>query len=614
MKEGFNVRPCASPLSFVYRSLGCTSNVHIICGKPHNFPGRIFPRRFLLTNTSKSQARPLPSAIGTSLNHRGQRGLKRRHEAREEMYTSSRRREMAGQEGRRSQRAVPSGRRRALPLLFTLAFTLHMVARGGSAVEDAHGAAGGGSVGGAGRGADAAAAGTLATATMAGGGAVVGGTAGADDSARYDGGEMRAASAPREGVPSQVSGGLRGTGGREGQMRRTNREMQGRRLSDITVGTLGRDFDVADKGPGAVSQEQNLTEGTLATPPVWDSSLCMAHWGLPHLQSKPDPNGYLVYVNGREQLGGNKYLMTDGIFVAKALNRTFVEYPVKDSRVVSIEEESIGLGAYWDLTEMCMYHRILDLGSFRDMMADGSIPPNAFTTITSAGSEVELRRVHTEHEAREHFQKYSGVQVLALEGTWKSNVVRASLQYLRPNPFYLGVVRMLLEQQKEWATGQFLAVQWRTETSFGNLTECYQEVKAVVEEQREKLGYGTHQVLFNTDLYGKTSGTFSASAQAKGNSVLELINEDYPQALHNELHHFFTEIDDAGVRAFVSGLAVASSEVMIGSSLNPPSTKDIREANRCQKPYSGYIMLIAGWRADILQKPGDSIIRMFPFE
>lgn len=36
---------------------------------------------------------------------------------------------------------------------------------------------------------------------------------------------------------------------------------------------------------------------------------------------------------------------------------------------------------------------------------------------------------------------------------------------------------------------------------------CFQ-VRAVVDEQREALGYGTHQVLFNTDLFGKTSGTY----------------------------------------------------------------------------------------------------------
>lgn len=34
----------------------------------------------------------------------------------------------------------------------------------------------------------------------------------------------------------------------------------------------------------------------------------------------------------RQQLGSNKFLLTDGMFLAKALNRTLVEYPVKDSR------------------------------------------------------------------------------------------------------------------------------------------------------------------------------------------------------------------------------------------------------------------------------------------
>lgn len=68
------------------------------------------------------------------------------------------------------------------------------------------------------------------------------------------------------------------------------------------------------------------------------------------------------------------------------------------------------------------------------------------------------------------------------------------------------------------------------------------------------------------------------------------------------------------MRAFVSGLAVASSEIMIGSSLNDPGTKAVPEASRCQKPYSGYITLITEWRDEILHKPGDSVIRIFPFE
>lgn len=41
------------------------------------------------------------------------------------------------------------------------------------------------------------------------------------------------------------------------------------------------------------------------------------------------------------------------------------------------------------------------------------------------------------------------------------------------------------------------------------------QVKAMIEEQRLRLGYGNHQVLFNIDLFGKTSGTYTASVSDK---------------------------------------------------------------------------------------------------
>lgn len=37
-------------------------------------------------------------------------------------------------------------------------------------------------------------------------------------------------------------------------------------------------------------------------------------------------------LDNREQLGGNRYLVSDGLFFAKALNRTLVEFPAKDAR------------------------------------------------------------------------------------------------------------------------------------------------------------------------------------------------------------------------------------------------------------------------------------------
>lgn len=34
------------------------------------------------------------------------------------------------------------------------------------------------------------------------------------------------------------------------------------------------------------------------------------------------------------------------------------------------------------------------------------------------------------------------------------------------------------------------------------------QVKTIIDEQRTELGYGTHQVFINTDLNGRTSGTY----------------------------------------------------------------------------------------------------------
>lgn len=45
--------------------------------------------------------------------------------------------------------------------------------------------------------------------------------------------------------------------------------------------------------------QEAFIKGTIATPPAWDSSLCLARWGMPQYQHEIDPNGYLIYVNGR---------------------------------------------------------------------------------------------------------------------------------------------------------------------------------------------------------------------------------------------------------------------------------------------------------------------------
>lgn len=85
-------------------------------------------------------------------------------------------------------------------------------------------------------------------------------------------------------------------------------------------------------------------------------------------------------------------------------------------------------------------------------------------------------------------------------------------------------------------------------------------------------------------------------------------------SLINQLRpHYFFFLQDSGVRAIVSGLVVASSRVLIASSLNLPRTKAIPEACVCQKPYSGYIKLITEWRQHLFRKDPGTVIRLYPF-
>lgn len=72
-------------------------------------------------------------------------------------------------------------------------------------------------------------------------------------------------------------------------------------LADLLVGKLGFEFDVAEDGVNAADGHviDALARQNVATPPVWDSTLCMKDWRVPHFQHEPDPNGYIIYVNGR---------------------------------------------------------------------------------------------------------------------------------------------------------------------------------------------------------------------------------------------------------------------------------------------------------------------------
>ena len=58
---------------------------------------------------------------------------------------------------------------------------------------------------------------------------------------------------------------------------------------------------------------------------------------------------------------------------------------------------------------------------------------------------------------------------------------------------------------------------------------------------------------------------------------------------------------------------IAQAQVLLASSLNHWSAKDIPGASVCQKPFSGYIELIAEWRTELFRKPPQTVVRLFPF-
>lgn len=57
---------------------------------------------------------------------------------------------------------------------------------------------------------------------------------------------------------------------------------------------------------------------------------------------------------GREQLGNNRILISDGLVIAKALNRTLVEFPMADSRIARPDAER-GMCKYWDCDALCKW-------------------------------------------------------------------------------------------------------------------------------------------------------------------------------------------------------------------------------------------------------------------
>ncbi|CAN0211757.1 unnamed protein product, partial [Ectocarpus fasciculatus] len=190
------------------------------------------------------------------------------------------------------------------------------------------------------------------------------------------------------------------------------------------------------------------------------------------------------------------------------------------------------------------YHRVLDLWAFRALLRDRLVSVRDFLTVLSADWEQTLLpSLGTACNITSFFEEYHDEQVaIVMKMAWKSALRREPVDLLRPNPFYLDLVGRLIEAQEGWRGGRFLAVQWRTETSTGNLTECYvHHVRSAVEERRLSLGFSRSQVFFNTDLVGETSTTYNATVVSANSGVVDEIRGDYPVAMDNTVYDILND-------------------------------------------------------------------------
>lgn len=67
---------------------------------------------------------------------------------------------------------------------------------------------------------------------------------------------------------------------------------------------------------------------------------------------------------------------------------------------------SVSTSTFYLQTARRRYHRILDLRKFRQMVADGRIPPEGFTTVRSGSSEQLLRYISDEAHIVDYFKDY----------------------------------------------------------------------------------------------------------------------------------------------------------------------------------------------------------------
>ncbi|CAM9104073.1 unnamed protein product [Scytosiphon promiscuus] len=361
-------------------------------------------------------------------------------------------------------------------------------------------------------------------------------------------------------------------------------------------------------GEGAKNASLSSSSASSLRPPEWDSTSCMRSWGLENLQTEEDPRGYIIWVSAREQLGGIQFTLSDGLYIAKILDRTLVEFPAERAQVGN-PGSKLGCGAYWDFDRLCRYHRILGLGAFRAMIGDGRLDVDEFVTMAPRDGHVNpMKSLETADDVRRYYAGYERSKVIVMQNQWKSHIRREPMDLLRPLPFYSDVARRLINEQSGWEGQAFLAVQWRTETSTGNLTLCYCHVRDAVEKHRSREGLERGQVYFNTDLVADTSDTYGSQQAATREQVLRMIEEDYPAAINNSVSIFLKQLEDSGVKSITSGVVAASSRVLLAST----GRNWAMHRGVCEKIHSKFIDLVMEWRETYGPAGRKGTLALFP--
>ena len=354
---------------------------------------------------------------------------------------------------------------------------------------------------------------------------------------------------------------------------------------------------------------------------------------------------YVALMGVGEQMHKAKFVVSDALYIARALGRVLVEPRVEHSRLVGVPNVSAGaqparlaLHHYFDLQPLCSQHRMVAARAFeRDRqlraMWDGAVVVQPRRGRAFPGGW----RLHTEEAVRAEFAHARGARLLVLRGMWRSvtndeiadeqrALPHAGLaQPMRPadwepNPGYAAIARQLLAAFAGGGGGGgghgggVLAIQWRSEdweknvpgrevggkdnasAPAGTLLRCAlwaaRRAKSAIEAEAARGGSGGSGggggiglVFVATDLRSSASGTYLGPRRGAALAALRRLERALPAARSPRLRAFIDAIPDAGVRAGVEAAVCVEAKLLLSTT---DACDDCAKARRCSKMSSAF--------------------------